>query len=377
MGTKMYWIVVAIVLIFGYLMPQEGPQRKYYVILMNIVHTFVCAFRYQYITGDLIKYHTTYRHMFAASGFFAEEVISEWRNTGFFWIMKLIGELSNCNYTVFLIVLAVFCCGVTAVMIYRFSPKPWFSYLVWNCMSFYLTYDFLAIKQGLAMAVLMIAMMFIFDKRPVAFTVTTLIAGLIHQPALCFLPAYFLAHRRIDIKMIIGYAVVAALIYASRTQIVNVIGEIYYEDMTFTLRKEDLGGRTIVIILMLAAGWFLKGFREKQFVQLFNLVIVAAIFQSFSGFNNIFTRLADYYLQLTILYVPMITHKSVGNTVYANAARPVLPFNARSKKLITVCLVLIMIWWYDTTCLGQTISYETDNYLNYRFIWDVGTKWFW
>ena len=104
---------------------------------------------------------------------------------------------------------------------------------------------------------------------------------------------------------------------------------------------------------------------------------MAAVFQSFSGFDNVFTRLADYYLQLTILYIPMITYRSVGQQTYSKAARPVLPFNARSKKLITACLVLIMIWWYDTTCLGQAISYETDNYLNYRFIWDVGTKWFW
>lgn len=373
---NMYWFLVAIVLLFGYIMPQEGPQKRQYIFLMNIIHTFVCAFRYQYLTGDLIKYHTTYRHMFAESSYFSESVINGWRNTGFYWIMKFFGDLSNGNYTIFLMALAVFCCTVTAVMIYRFSPKPWFSYLVWNCMQFYLTYDFLAIKQGLAMAVLMIAMMHIFDRRPMAFLITTLIAGFIHMPALCFLPAYFLTHRKISFRLLLVYCVAALLIYAGRMQIVNLIGEVYYEDTTFVLKKEDLGGRTIVVILMLIAGWLLKGFREQRFTQLFHIVAVAAIFQSFSGFDNIFTRLADYYLQFTVLYIPMILYSTGDSLQYSDAARPVLPFNARSKKLIAVVLAMVMIWWYDTTCLGHTTS-GVDDYLNYRFLWDVGTKWFW
>lgn len=373
---SIYWIIVILILVFGYIMPQEGPQRKYYIFLMNAIHTFVCAFRYQYLTGDLIKYHTTYRHLFAETSYFSKWVIDEWRNTGWRWLMKAVADLTNGNYTIFLVVLAVFCCTVAAVFIYRFSPKPWFSYLVWNCMQFYLIYDFLAIKQGVAMAILMIAMVYIFDRRPVAFVITTLIAGMIHQPALCFLPAYFLANRSVDFKLILTYCVIAALIYASRTPIVNMIGELYYEDITFVLRKEELGGRTIVVILMLIAGWFLKGFRENQFTQLFNIMVAAAILQSFSGFNNIFTRLADYYLQFSVLYIPMIVNRAVGGGRDLRGAWPIFPFNQRSLRVIAGFLVLIMIWWYDTTCLGHTTS-GVDDYLNYRFIWDVGTKWFW
>ena len=374
---SIYWIIVILIIVFGYIMPQEGPQRKYYIFLMNAIHTFVCAFRYQYLTGDLIKYHTTYRHLFAETSYFSKWVIDEWRNTGWRWLMKAVADLTNGNYTIFLMVLAVFCCTVAAVFIYRFSPKPWFSYLVWNCMQFYLTYDFLAIKQGLAMAILMIAMMHIFDRRPVAFVITTLIAGMIHQPALCFLPAYILANRSVDFKLILTYCVIAALIFAIRTPIVNMISELYYEDTTFVLRKEELGGRTIVVILMLIAGWFLKGFREKQFTQLFNIMVAAAILQSFSGFNNIFTRLADYYLQFSILYIPMIVNRAVGGGRDLRGAWPIFPINQRSLRVIAGCLVLIMIWWYDTTCLGHTINSSTDNYLNYRFIWDAGAKWFW
>ena len=364
-----WWIVVAIIL-FGAIMPQEGRGRKYYVILMTFIHWFVCAFRYQFLTGDLIKYNTEFRHL-RNVGYLAEEAVHGWRNTGFYWLMKFVGDQTDGNYQALLIVLATICCLIAGILIYRFSPKPWFSFLVWNCLSVYVTYDYLAIKQGLAMAILMISLMCIFDRKPSWFLVWTLLAGFIHMPALCFLPAYFLANRRLSGKMLAAYVIAAVVIFFSRNQIIGVVGELYYDDTEFTLVKETLGGRTIVIILMLLAGLLLKGLREKQFSQLFNIMVVAMIFQMFSGFDNIFTRLADYYLQFAMPYIPMIFYDPKHTEQNRHLAGPVFPFNRRSRTMLAVCIALILIWWYDTTMLGHTISYEVDNFLNYRFMWDV------
>ena len=367
---RIYWGIVAVVIAFGMIMPQEGRRKKYYVMFMTVLHAFVCAFRYQFLTGDLIKYNTEFRHLLDV-GYFSDLAIHKWRNTGFYWLMKFVGNMADGNYQALLIVLAVICCSIAGVLIYRYSPKPWLSFLVWNCMGFYVTYDFLAIKQGLAMAILMIAVMCIFEKKPAAFLVWTLLAGFVHMPALCFLPAYFLANRKLDGKMLALYAVAAVAVFYSRNQVVELIGDIYYEDTTFTLIKEELGGRTIVILLMLLAGILLKGFREKRFVQVYNILVFAAILQTFSGFDNIFTRLADYYLQFAILYIPMMLFEIKDSSAYRLALPPVLPFNERSRKLFAAGIVLILIWWYDTTMLGVTIDYEVDNFLNYRFMWDV------
>lgn len=367
---SIYWWILTAVILLGTMMPQDGPERKYYVILMTAVHWFVCAFRYQFLTGDLRKYYTTFWRLSEVS-YLDEMAIHDWKNTGFYWLMKFIGQESNMNFQVFLIILATFGCVVAGILIFRYSPKPWFSFLVWNCLGHYVTYDYLAIKQGLAMAILMISMMCIFDKKPFWFLIWTLLAGFIHMPALCFLPAYFLANRRLSGKMLAAYVIAAVVIFFSRNQIIGVVGELYYDDTEFTLVKETLGGRTIVIILMLLAGLLLKGLREKQFSQLFHIVVVAAIFQTFAGFDNIFTRLADYYLQFAMLYIPMIFYDPKHTEVNRHLAGPVFPFNRRSRTMMAVCIVLILIWWYDATLLGHTISYEVDNFLNYRFMWDV------
>ena len=366
---NIYWIIVAIVIIFGMIMPQSGYNRKYYVVFMAIVHTFVCAFRYQYLVGDLVKYHTEFVHLRSAS-YLSDETIHEWKNTGFYWLMKFIGDITNGNYQAFLIVLSVFTGIVTAVLIYRYSPRPWLSYVVWNCMAFYLTYDFLAIKQGLAMAVLMLAMMCIFEEKPVGFWVLTLLAGFIHMPALIFLPAYYIANRRVNGILILTYIASAVVIFTFKMQIIDMVAELYYDD-DFNLVKEGIGGRVIVIVLILLAGLFLKGFKEKRFSQLFNIIVVAAILQMFSGFDNVFTRLADYCLQFATLFIPMIFYDTKDADINRDAAPAILAFNERSIKIIVACIVMILIWWYWTTTFRIRITNKVDDFLNFRFFWQV------
>ena len=69
MGVKVYWLIVAAVIILGIIMPQYGWKRKYYIILMTGIHIFVCGFRYMYLTGDLIKYEATFQQLRGQSWF--------------------------------------------------------------------------------------------------------------------------------------------------------------------------------------------------------------------------------------------------------------------------------------------------------------------
>lgn len=378
MGVKIYWILVALVIVFGMILPQEGPRKRYYIILMAAIHTFFCGFRYMYIFGDLIKYAASY-YAYADGNYslFSDAVFDEGRNAGFQWISLLFAKLTNGDYQVFLFALALFCQIAVAVLIYRHSPKPWLSFLVWNCMSFYVTYDYCAIKQGLAMAVLMFAFSCALEKKPIGFYMLALLAGFIHTPALIVLPAYWLMSRRVDRTLIVAYLIFAALVYIFRSQIVLSLSDLYYEgndEIDFSFYASRIGGRTALIVLIAVTGMLLKGFRELRFQGLFNLMVMAAIIQMFSMYDNVFTRLADYYFQFSVLYIPMIFFEQ-DHPVPVNhyAAHPLLPFNRRSTALIVFFLVIALLWWYHYSNLGQTITIEVDNYLNFRFMWDVAS----
>lgn len=365
MGVRVYYYIVAAVLGFAVLLPQHGRQKKIYIALMAILHTFVCGWRYMYLTGDLRKYAWGY-YTIAESGWFSEEVFQGGRNFGFFWLQKLFSSLTNGDFQIFLIFIAIITEIAVAIIIYRYSPAPWLSYLLWNCFGFYV-FGFSAIKQALAMALLMLAFTGIMEEKPKRFLLWTVFAGCVHAPALIFLPAYWMAKKRLSMQKLIVYAAGAGLIFLFRNQIVEFISGFYYDETDFMVNSR-IGGRFLMIAALSIAGIILRGFSGKNFTRLFNLMLIAAVIQMFSGFDNVFTRLTDYYFQFVILYLPMMFYpeKDVEN---GRSRRLALTSQQRIAALL--CVALLAGLYYYTTNLNHTIEYEVDNYLNYRFSWEV------
>lgn len=367
---EIYLFIVAAIIVLGLILPQYGNNKKIYIIIMAFLHTFACGFRYMYLTGDLRKYASDYYNM-KGYGLFSDFIIQDGRNTGFFVLMKFWSGISDGNFQVFLIFIAIVTEIVVAVLIYKYSPIPWCSYLVWNCLGFYV-FGFSAIKQALAMALVMWAFVYIVEEKAGRFVLLILLAGTIHMPALVLLPAYWLAKRKINEMTIFSYFIAGVLFYLLRNQIVNIIGNIYYEDEEFVLNSSDLGGRFYMIVLILLCGIVLKGFKEKNFSKLFNIIAVAAIFQMLSGFDNIFTRLTDYYFQFSILYIPMLfTNHTESTAINTSGTKAILPFNDRSLKLMLIAVTLVLIWFYYRYNIGVEIAVAADDYTNYRFMWDV------
>ena len=167
MGVRVYYYMVAAVLGFGFLLPQHGRQKKIYITLMAVLHAFVCGWRYMYLTGDLRKYAWGY-YTITGSGWFSEDVFNGGRNFGFFWLQKLFSTITDGDFQIFLIFIAIVVEIAVAVVIYRYSPAPWLSYLLWNCFGFYI-FGFSAIKQALAMGLLMLAFTGIMEEKPKKF----------------------------------------------------------------------------------------------------------------------------------------------------------------------------------------------------------------
>lgn len=368
MGIKVYYYMVAAVLGGGILLPQHGKRKKVYIALMAVLHTFLCGWRYMYLTGDLRKYAWGY-YTITESGWFSEDVLNEGRNFGFYWLQKLFSTLTDGDFQVFLIFIAIVTELAVAVIIYRYSPAPWLSYLLWNCFGFYV-FGFSAIKQALAMALVMLAFTGIMEEKPRRFLFWTLLAGCVHTPALVFLPAYWLAKSRLSIQKLIAYAVSAGLVFLFRNRIVIFISGFYYEETDFMV-NEHVGGRFLMIVALLIVGVILRGFSGKNFSKLFNLVFIAALIQMFSGFDNVFSRLADYYFQFLVLYLPMMFYPETDEPLRGRRQIQHLALTHRQRTAALICVALLAGLYYYQTMLSQNITIEVDDYLNYRFCWEV------
>ncbi|MFQ7290320.1 MAG: EpsG family protein [Lacrimispora saccharolytica] len=285
--------------------------------------------------------------------------------------MKLFSHWTDGNFQVFLFFIALITEVVLAILIYKYSPIPWCSYLVWNCMTFYV-FGFSAIKQALAMSLIMWAFIYVLEEKPKKFLILTLLAGTIHMPALVFLPVYSLSKMKVTFNTILGYIIAGIMIYLFRSSLINAIGAIYYEEETFILNSSSLGGRFIMIAIIVLCGIVLKGFEEKNFSKLFHVMAIATICQMLSGFDNIFTRLTDYFFQFSVLYIPMLfSNNSVNTELDYNSEKAFLPFNDRSLRMMLIVVSIVLIWYYYQYCLSVDITIQTDDYLNFRFMWDV------
>lgn len=365
---EIYLYLVAATLVFGAILPQTGKKRKYYIVFLTAFHMFVCAFRYNHLTGDLMKYHFMFNNL-ASAGWGSEAVLQEGRNSGFMLLMKLVNNLTGGDFQVLLIVIAVISYAILGYVIYRYSPAPWMSFLIWNCMGFFM-FGLSAIKQALAMAFVMLSFSGIVEKNLKKYLLMMLAAGLIHMPSLVFLPAYWLCQRRVSSRMIGFYLVLGVLIYIFKNQFVEFIKSFYYEDDEVFVFSGEIGSRFIMLLGMTLFGLLFRSFTSRDFEALFHIMAVATILQMLAGFDHIFTRMADYYFQFSILYIPMTFYP--GNQ---KNQRPKLhrafPFNRRSLKALSVLLCVFMLWFYWTYNLNIHIAVEVDNYLNYRFMWEV------
>ena len=367
MESLEYYILLVAIIVFGVLMPQGAKDRKQYIVVMTVLHSLLSGLRHQYLTGDMQSYCYKYWRTLK-EGWFSEEIFQGGRNFGFNWLLKFFSTMSNGEFQVFLIVVAIFIEVVVAYLIYKYSPLPWLSFLVWNCMGFYV-FSFSAIKQSIAMALIMIAFVGIMEEKPKQFVLFTVLAGFVHSPAFIFLPAYFLSKQKFNIQTLFIYICSAAVIFINKNQIVELMREFYYEDKVFG-NDAGLGGRFFLIVLFMVAGFALRGFNGKYFSKVANLIVAATVLQMFSGFDNVFTRLTDYYLQFLVIFIPLAfadykDEKLIG--VGEGVSLDILP---KQRFLITIFLAIFLLWFYINFYINIEISYYPDDYTDYRFFWE-------
>lgn len=366
MESLEYYLLLAAIIALGILMPQGEKDRKQYIVIMAVLHSLLSGLRHPYLTGDMQSYCYKYWRTLN-EGWFSDEIFQGGRNFGFNWLLKFFSTLSDGEFQVFLIAVAIFIEVVVAYLIYKYSPLPWLSFLVWNCLGFYVA-GFNIVKQSIAMGLIMIAFVGIMEERPKLFALFTLLASFVHAPALIFLPAYFLSKRKFTLQTLAIYICGVIAVFINRNQIVKLMEDFYYEE-GIVGNSADLGGRFFLIVLFIIAGFALKGLNGKYFSKVANLIVAAAVLQMFSGFDNVFTRLTDYYLQFLIIFIPLSFADYKDERLAGVSEGPSLDIPPKLKLIVTMFLVVFLIWFYIRSYIDIDIIIY-DDYTNYRFFWE-------
>ncbi len=227
-------------------------------------------------------------------------------NAGFHRLMKLVSDLSGGEYQVFIILAAATFMVPFAYIIWKYSVNPLQSILMFLGLMLY-PFHFNALKQSMAMGFVLLAFDAAMERRPVRFAMLMIVAALFHFPAVIFLPAYFLVKIHLGRRYLVMLAVLLALVYAFREQLL-VLMRSAYDTMIYDSDMRFLANKVIIMIGIAVLGVILREPRKGDdlYSGLMVFMGVAIVLQTFAGYNNTFERLADYYFQFAVLLLPLI-----------------------------------------------------------------------
>lgn len=340
-----YLTLLGLTLLLSRLLP-----RRPFIWATASVHGLLAALRHPHLTGDLMKYNWLF-----SSG----NPMSDWKNPGFSLLMFGICQVTGDNYQLFLALLAFFSAWAVGTTLDRYCGRPWLGFWVFSCLGLYIA-AFSAIKQGLAMSLILLAYDELERGNFRKFLFFTLFAGFFHLPALVFLPAYFLTRFRFDGKMAAAYLLAGAALWCFRGEAAAVLARWYPAELFGG--EMAPGGRFFLILLILAAGIALRGTENPTVSRLAHLMACAGLVQLLAGFGNVFTRLADYYFQFAILFIPMM---------FETPEEALLPFRPKSRRILRTAAAACLLVFYVVATLNVDFAYSRDNYVNYQFFWEL------
>lgn len=358
-------MIFLIVIMFITMLFADKSNKKLCVRTVTVIMTLFSGLRTWWF-GDLIKYYTLYRNCNGPD--WKDYVFKDFGNIGIRIFFRSFGAI-GLSYDICIFVIAAFAAVTLGVIIYRYSPSPYWSYVIYIAMGFYM-FTFSGLKQTIAMGFIMIAFIGLVEGKFRIFLIWTLIAALFHAPALIFLIIYPMSKKKLDWKYALIILGIIVAVFVFKNQIVEFMSEAYYgEEDKFNTSESLFGGRFLMMAVIIALGMILRPIKLKDVVycKVFHIMIIAAILQMFSAYDNNFTRLADYYYQFIVLFMPLML-ESGDKRVLANPdiVEDVVFHDKRIYAFLSVGISLFALWYYNSYVEGSAWILN-----NFKFCWEV------
>ena len=310
-----YYLLILTILLCAALLNGGAPKNKRYIIVACLLLFSVYGLRSAYLLGGDVR--SSYLHMYERM------TQTEWQsvnpfargeyNTLFYFTAKIFAEL-HLDYQIFVSSIAAFVIITLGHVLYRYSVNPLQSILYFFGLMFF-TFHFSALKQSIAMAVLLWAFDGITERKLLKYLLLVALAALFHFPSAVFLPAYWISKIKSGRMYVVFLLVALILVARFREQILRLMVS-FYETSIGVTGTRFIGNKVIVMLAIVGAGFLLRLPTKEDglYTTLLQFMGVAILFQTFAYYNNTFERLADYYFQFGILLIPMIFERGADRT---------------------------------------------------------------
>ena len=282
---------------------KEVTYKKYFIISATIILTFIYGFRNYNVGIDTSAYYLRFEYASSLNILTVLQGVSkEW---GFAVFEHIISKYFG-SFSVLLFLVGGLYTISVGKLINRFSPFPLIAYLLFISLGFF-SFGMTAIRQTIAISIVLLSVNAIADKKLIKFIVLVLIASSFHVTALIFLPAYLVNILKINKKTIIGIIITLLFVIGFREQVRNVGLSLFDRE----IEEQDIGGYLFYLFLIVS---IILGFIYRTvFIKLGEnnksiifLLVIAMIIFPITQFHPAVSRLYFYYSIILVVYIPMM-----------------------------------------------------------------------
>jgi hypothetical protein len=233
------------------------------------------------------------------------------RELGFNFILdflRYIGATHQLMFLIMAIVMQIFVYNI----IRRYNYSIWISVFIYYCISPFYIATFNGMRQYLAIAVFIVALKYIEQKKPLKYIISILLgAFFFHESVLVFIPLYYILKRTISIK---GKLLAFLLTLVCSSTVDKLISYTPYIMYLTRDRETHISSFTYIfagISILFIIFWSkLNSFKGKLIMENMNLLcflsLLVVLLQSNGVFIQMTLRMNSYFFFVYIILVPAV-----------------------------------------------------------------------
>lgn len=336
-----YIFLVIIIVLAGCL----GSLSKKLYNIATIIPCFLLGIIYAFRSLDCGNDTLTYSYIFdQISGYNIEEILASHYEVFYSLFNWGIFQLGGSYYDL-MIIEAIVLMGAILYFLLKKSYYPWVALLLF--MGFGCFHQAMNVsRQFIAIAIILYAMHFIEQKKPLKFAFFVLCAAMFHSSAVIAFLMYPLNYLNVRGKEWLLIAIAGA-VFLLKERIINIF--LLFLSSGYQIIEPGTEGLKLLIvwtILMVVLSFISIQYNFKDAQRALKLVFVAILFQSFVGELPVIGRLSYYFIVPFYLIVP-------------NVIRGFQSLNTRIFLITAlVCMILIFyIGFYLPGGASNTVPY--------------------
>lgn len=359
-------------------MPVYGliKNKKVSTFLASLQMFLILALRSNTTGVDLINYIGGYQ--FIGSMHFGEllsrlhlikiaDLVYPYAYESGYTVLNWIASKLGLSFHGFLVLLAAFTMLSVGVFIYRYSVRPWLSFVLFIGLGMY-TYSFGILRQTIALSILLWSIPYVEKKKYKPLIAIFALAFTIHRSSIIFALLVFFANFKIKKEQILKYLFLCiGLTFLSPylyrfliVKILSILRKERYFSTAFSLNNQIILMFTIAILVVLLIDF--KAFQNPTNRLVFWGFLLSIPFEILGMNNDGFARIIEYYYIFAIILIPFavesygICFDSDGRIMHKRGIERT-PILFLAKIVIIIAMLWLMIHRLEGTLLVPYVLY--------------------